>query len=126
MLIRRFRTPILFFILMVSLAALLVIDFAQAGAQEHTYFVATHGSDQSGDGSPENPWATISHAIDLVPDGSSILVKPGTYTGRVRLRGTFEQGVIIRSRSDVNQDGKANGLDLQAVINNMMQGLARE
>jgi hypothetical protein len=97
MLIRRFRTPILFFILMVSLAALLAVDFAQAGARANTYYVATDGSDQSGDGTSTNPWATITHAVDSVPDSSTILVRPGTYTGRVRLRGTFTQGIVILS-----------------------------
>jgi hypothetical protein len=51
----------------------------------------------TGDGSSAYPWATITQALDSVPDGSLILVKPGTYTGRVRLRGTFAQGVTVRS-----------------------------
>lgn len=95
--ISRYRTPLLLLILMFALAALLLIDIAQAGAQSITYYVATNGSDQIGDGSSSHPWATISHAVDQVPDGSIVLVRPGTYTGRVRLRGTFAQGVIIRS-----------------------------
>jgi hypothetical protein len=61
------------------------------------YYVATDGSDDSGDGSASTPWATITHALDSVPDGSTILVRPGAYNGRVRLRGTFEQGVVVRS-----------------------------
>ncbi|MBN1580061.1 MAG: hypothetical protein JXA89_05115, partial [Anaerolineae bacterium] len=32
-------------------------------------------------------------------DGSTILVRPGTYNGRVRLRGTFAQGVVVRSET---------------------------
>jgi hypothetical protein len=61
------------------------------------YYVATDGDDDGGDGSPANPWATITRALDSVPDGSTILVRPGTYDGRVRLRGTFSQGVTVRS-----------------------------
>jgi hypothetical protein len=61
------------------------------------YYVATDGSDEIGDGSDSDPWATITHALESVPDGSTILVRPGTYTGRVRLRGTFAQGVTVRS-----------------------------
>lgn len=95
--ISRYHTPLLLLILMSALAALLLIDFVQAGAQEQLYYVATNGNDQSGDGSNSHPWATISYAIDQVPDGSIILVQPGTYTGRVRLRGSFDQGVTIRS-----------------------------
>jgi hypothetical protein len=61
------------------------------------YYVATDGSDTTGDGSVANPWATITHALDSVPDGSTVLVRPGTYFGRVRLRGAFSQGVTVRS-----------------------------
>lgn len=62
------------------------------------FYVATTGSDSAGDGSLASPWATITHALDSVPDdGSTILVRPGTYHGRVNLRGTFAQGVTVRS-----------------------------
>jgi hypothetical protein len=61
------------------------------------YYVATSGSNDSGDSSSTNPWATITHALDNVSDGSTILVRPGTYSGRVRLRGQFTQSVIVRS-----------------------------
>ena len=93
----RFRTPILLLVLMFSLAALLLIDFAQAGAQANVFYVATDGNDSTGNGSISNPWATITNAVDQVPDGSTILVRPGTYTGRVRFRQTFAQGITIRS-----------------------------
>ena len=33
-----------------------------------TFWVSATGSDSSGDGSSANPWATISHAIQNVPD----------------------------------------------------------
>ncbi len=61
------------------------------------YYVAVNGSDAAGGGSEENPWATISHALDNVPDGVTILVRPGTYNGQVDLRGAFTRGVIVRS-----------------------------
>ena len=66
-------------------------------ARQTFYYVATTGSDENGSGSTQNPWATINHALLNVPDGATILVKPGTYTGRVRLRGTFAQGVTVRA-----------------------------
>ncbi|HYN88345.1 MAG TPA: right-handed parallel beta-helix repeat-containing protein, partial [Ardenticatenaceae bacterium] len=65
--------------------------------QLSTYYVATDGSDEAGSGSPVSPWATITHALDQVPDGSTILVRPGTYTGRVRLDAGFASGVTVRS-----------------------------
>lgn len=60
-------------------------------------YVATGGSDETGDGSEGAPWATITHALDNVADGTTILVAPGTYTGRIRMRGTFATGVTVRS-----------------------------
>lgn len=62
-----------------------------------TLYVATDGSDDSGDGSEGAPWATITHALDNASDGDTILVQPGTYEGRIRMRGSFGQGVTVRS-----------------------------
>ena len=62
-----------------------------------TYYVATTGSDLSGDGSFGSPWASITHALNSVPDNSLILVQPGEYVGQVRLDRQFAQGVTVRS-----------------------------
>jgi hypothetical protein len=61
------------------------------------FYVATNGNDGSGNGSSGNPWATITHAVDTVPDGSTVLVRPGTYFGRVSLRRVFATGITVRS-----------------------------
>ncbi len=61
------------------------------------YYVATNGSDTTGSGSSGAPWATITHALDNIPDNSLVLVRPGTYNGRIRIRGNFSQGVTVRS-----------------------------
>jgi hypothetical protein len=66
-------------------------------AQGDVYYVAMDGTDDIPGGTVGDPWATITYALDNVPDDSLILVRPGTYTGRVRLRGTFAQGVTVRS-----------------------------
>ena len=66
-------------------------------AQAQTFYVATDGSDATGSGSTSAPWATVSHALLNVSDGSLVLVRPGTYFGRTRLRGTFATGVTVRS-----------------------------
>ncbi len=63
-----------------------------------TYHVAVDGDDVSGTGSSEAPWATITHALDNADDDSVIEVHPGTYTGRIRIRGTFPKGVTVRSQ----------------------------
>ena len=63
------------------------------------YYVATDGSDATGDGSESKPWATITQALDSVPDDSLVLVRSGVYIGRVLLSGNFTQGVTVRSET---------------------------
>ncbi|EZH72208.1 hypothetical protein ATO12_25070 [Aquimarina atlantica] len=75
---------------------LLIISISLTG--QTTYYVATNGNDSSGNGSNDTPWATIQHALNTVTDGSTILVKPGTYNGRVRVRGSFTSGVLVKSQ----------------------------
>ena len=41
--------------------------------------VATTGSDDTGDGSENNPYATIQKGIDMSLDGDTVLVGPGEY-----------------------------------------------
>ena len=84
-------------ILALTAAGVWFFCFLSASALAQTYYVATNGNDDTGNGTNGNPWATITHALDSVPDGSLILVKAGTYNGRVRLRGQFSSGVTVRS-----------------------------
>ena len=76
---------------------LCVFLFGSAAAFAQTHYVAVNGSDSSGNGSAQNPWATISYAIDNVADGATILVGAGTYNGQVRLDQQFANGIDIRS-----------------------------
>jgi hypothetical protein len=66
-----------------------------------TFYVATNGSDATGTGSIASPWASIGGALgrlhDNQIDNATVLVRPGTYTGRQSLVGTFSQGVTVRS-----------------------------
>lgn len=87
----------IFLVLILATTALLASLPLFASTQAGPFFVATNGSDTTGDGSLANPWATITHALDNVPDDSTILVRPGLYVGRIRVRGTFSQGVTVRS-----------------------------
>lgn len=80
---------------LLSLAAVLALTASAAGGA--TFWVATDGDDGTGDGSSGMPWATIEHALGAVPDESLILVRPGTYQGRVHLDGRFAVGVTVRS-----------------------------
>jgi len=88
-------------------------------------YVATDGDDERGDGSSSAPWATVTHALDSVADGSTILVRPGEYLGRIRMRGTFDTGVVVRSeepyRARFRNDGPvmtfyADGRGCQGIV----------
>ena len=47
------------------------------------YYVATTGSDTTGDGSQGNPWATIGYAVSQASADDTINVAAGTYAGAV-------------------------------------------
>lgn len=78
-------------------AALLALTWLPAAAQS-IFYVATDGVDAPDRGSEASPWASITYALDSVPPGSLILVEPGLYQGRIRIRGVFDPPVTIRSR----------------------------
>lgn len=82
------------------LAGLLLFGMLLCAHAVHaqTFYVATNGTDSvSSDGSMAEPWRTITFALDQVSDGALILVRPGLYSGRVRIRGNFASGVTVRS-----------------------------
>jgi hypothetical protein len=83
--------------LMRRLLALLALSSCGLAHAQQTFYVATTGSDVPSAGSQASPWASITYALDRVPDNSLVLVRPGTYTGRIRIRGQFTQGVVVRS-----------------------------
>ena len=79
---------------------MMVLSFALLAAvnvNAATWYVATDGSDAAGEGSPGNPWATITHAVDNATAGDEVIVRPGTYNGRQRLRREFDVPVTVRS-----------------------------
>ena len=64
-----------------------------------TVFVATTGSDQTGDGTSAAPYATIQKAVNSLPkwlDGytATIDIADGTYEGRVTIEG-FHGGTLV-------------------------------
>jgi hypothetical protein len=67
----------------------LIAQWIDEGALENpvltgpVWHVATTGSDSTGDGSEENPFATIQTAIDSSSDGDTVLVAAGIYEGGI-------------------------------------------
>jgi hypothetical protein len=50
-------------------------------------YVSTTGSDSTGDGSLENPFASIQRGINAITDGYGVLVAPGTYMENINFNG---------------------------------------
>lgn len=71
-----------------------------AKAISSTYYVAPNGS-VSGDGSLTKPWPSVNYALDKVGGGSTIIVRPGIYTGpiyiKLNAKGTQTAPTIIRA-----------------------------
>jgi len=51
----------------------------KAAASSNTYYVATTGSDTTGDGTLGNPWRTIQQAATVAAAGDTVLIRGGTY-----------------------------------------------
>lgn len=67
-------------------------------------YVSTTGSDTTGDGTSENPFKTIQHAIDIVPKDlgghtATIYINDGVYAERLEING-FSAGIIYLRCAD--------------------------
>lgn len=131
----RFDTARIWAFLMTICCALTTHGFAFAASHEPlpqpflggTFFVATDGNDTTGDGSSGNPWATITQALDSIPDQSLVLVRPGTYNGRIRVRGTFAVGVTVRSETPYAAQLRHDGTVITAYAHpDGVEGIALE
>jgi len=77
----------------------------QEGSAVTDWYVATTGSDVTGDGSAGKPFGTIQHAIDLAQDNDKVIVLEGRYTGP-RNRDLNFKGKAITVQSKNPEDGK--------------------
>jgi hypothetical protein len=75
----------------------------------HDYFVAKGGSDSSGTGSAQAPWATISHAVSRAVAGDTVYVGSGVYNESVALTasGTAAAPIVIDGQGGAIIDGSA-------------------
>jgi len=63
----------------ISVLALALLAIVACPAAAATYYVATNGSDTTGDGTIGNPYATISKAVGVMVAGDTTYVRGGTY-----------------------------------------------
>lgn len=96
-----------------------VKDFYFEPQAGNTYYVATTGSDETGDGSEGNPWATIGYADKngILQPGDKVIVGAGTYTqtaaGRttpvvsITVSGTLAAPIVYKAAGQVVIDNTA-------------------
>ena len=67
--------------LFLRVATFVVLGLSSSLAAAATYYVATTGSDSSGDGSTSKPWGSIGFGTGRLASGDTLIVKAGTYSG---------------------------------------------
>ena len=83
---------------MIELALLGSPRHAPAQESKRSFYVGPSGSDRTGDGSVRNPWASLAHATDVMPDvGAELVFLDGSY-GPQSLSRAFRKPVIIRAQ----------------------------
>jgi hypothetical protein len=88
---------------------------------------STAATIQASTGAAAARYASITYALDRAQDGAVILVKPGTYYGCVRIRGSFPNGVTVRSQEPYKAHLRNNGTVISAYTHtNGCQGITIE
>jgi hypothetical protein len=84
--------------LTLAIIPLLVASGAPASAE--TFYIAPTGSDSTGNGSAEKPWATLARAAQGIPDdGSTVLAMDGTYEGAQSIGRRFGKVATFKAQN---------------------------
>ncbi|MGB5289275.1 MAG: right-handed parallel beta-helix repeat-containing protein [Ignavibacteriaceae bacterium] len=98
-----------------TLTCLLLLLYLNTSSAQTTYYVSENGSNSNNGLTPQNAFATLQYAADMVSAGDSVLVFEGNYVGfDIRENGTqnslivfkaIETNVVINKRNSVTTDG---------------------
>lgn len=66
--------------------------------RQNTYYVSSDINTKKADGSLSYPFKSINSAVSRVKDNSLIIVKPGTYKEKVKIKRQFSEGITLRSQ----------------------------
>jgi hypothetical protein len=104
MIVGRFGLPIAAIVLASMLGAVLFRQAAASRAQSDpaSFYVGPSGSDQNTGRTPDQPFQTIQHAIDLAGPGDTIVLAAGVYLQDVvsRRAGTASAPITIKGPAD--------------------------
>ena len=103
-----------FLVTILVLTVAFVAVFPGTVAAAETYYVATTGSDTTGDGSAGNPWATIQYAINQSSSGDTVTVEEGTYYEAVNINKSL---TLVSAGYSSNTIIDAQGADFGVLIN---------
>ena len=103
---------------------ILELEFNDDGDDEDSlHFVwSAVGNDSTGDGSFENPFATIGHAMDVMTDNDLIIVGPGVYDENITTFGVSGMLFGISGSDSTVIDGNGQGTILNIIQGNWLVG----
>lgn len=86
-----------------------------------TYYVATTGSDTTGDGTQGSPFKTIQHAVDVIPSDlgsytANVIVANGTYDEAVVIQNKHNGTLLVRSNTPTTVSSNVNVIQIRITL----------
>lgn len=91
--------------------SLIIPADSRATPQGAVYYVAVNGSDETGDGSIEQPWRTIQKAADIMVAGDTCIIRQGIYREEVTISASGTESRPIRFESYPGEEVTISGTE---------------